>query len=170
MKTKQSGNVVVGIIIGIVLGLAAALAVAVYVPKVPIPFLNKGPSRSAEQDAAVDGLRDHEGVRTGQELAIDHGMQLDTGKTLGKGVNVHQSAHLIDHRAGQPGAVGACLGDGDVPAQRDQAVVPREDVLLLHFHQRLTAAVRAADASARPLRAGGRARAAGPPTTARRWC
>lgn len=52
MKHKQHGNVIVGIIIGIVLGLAAALAVAVYVTKVPVPFLNKGPSRSAEQDAA----------------------------------------------------------------------------------------------------------------------
>lgn len=52
MEHKQRGNIVIGIIIGIVLGLAAALAVAVYVTKVPIPFLNKGPSRSAEQDAA----------------------------------------------------------------------------------------------------------------------
>jgi cell division protein FtsN len=52
MKQKQRGNVIVGIIIGVVLGLAAALAVAVYVTKVPVPFLNKGPSRSAEQDAA----------------------------------------------------------------------------------------------------------------------
>jgi cell division protein FtsN len=52
MEHKQRGNVIVGIIIGIVLGLAAALAVAVYVTKVPVPFLNKGPSRSAEQDAA----------------------------------------------------------------------------------------------------------------------
>jgi cell division protein FtsN len=52
MKHKQSGTVFVGIIIGVVLGLAAALAVAVYVTKVPVPFLNKGPSRSAEQDAA----------------------------------------------------------------------------------------------------------------------
>ena len=41
-----------GIIIGVVLGLAAALAVAVYVTKVPVPFLNKGQSRTAEQDAA----------------------------------------------------------------------------------------------------------------------
>ncbi|MEJ8840410.1 SPOR domain-containing protein [Ramlibacter sp. AN1133] len=52
MKPKQSGNTFVGVIIGVVLGLAAALAVAVYVTKVPVPFLNKGPSRSAEQDAA----------------------------------------------------------------------------------------------------------------------
>jgi cell division protein FtsN len=42
----------VGIIIGVVLGLAAALAVAVYVTKVPVPFLNKGQSRTPEQDAA----------------------------------------------------------------------------------------------------------------------
>ena len=52
MKQKQSGNVFVGIIIGVVIGLAAALAVAVYVTKVPVPFLNKAPGRSAEQDAA----------------------------------------------------------------------------------------------------------------------
>ena len=52
MKNSQQGSVIVGIIIGVVLGLAAALAVAVYVTKVPVPFLNKGQSRTAEQDAA----------------------------------------------------------------------------------------------------------------------
>lgn len=52
MKQGQRGNVIVGIIIGVVLGLAAALAVAVYVTKVPVPFLNKGQSRTPEQDAA----------------------------------------------------------------------------------------------------------------------
>lgn len=52
MKNRQTGSVIVGIIIGVVLGLAAALAVAVYVTKVPVPFVNKGQSRTAEQDAA----------------------------------------------------------------------------------------------------------------------
>jgi cell division protein FtsN len=52
VKNRQAGSVIVGIIIGVVLGLAAALAVAVYVTKVPVPFLNKGQSRTAEQDAA----------------------------------------------------------------------------------------------------------------------
>jgi cell division protein FtsN len=52
VKSNQRGSVIVGIIIGVVLGLAAALAVAVYVTKVPVPFLNKGQSRSPEQDAA----------------------------------------------------------------------------------------------------------------------
>jgi cell division protein FtsN len=52
VKNRQAGSVIVGIIIGMVLGLAAALAVAVYVTKVPVPFLNKGQSRSPDQDAA----------------------------------------------------------------------------------------------------------------------
>jgi cell division protein FtsN len=52
VKNSQHGSVIVGIIIGVVLGLAAALAVAVYVTKVPVPFLNRGQSRTAEQDAA----------------------------------------------------------------------------------------------------------------------
>lgn len=52
MKHQQRGSVIVGIIIGVVLGLAAALAVAVYVTKVPVPFLNKGQSRTPDQDAA----------------------------------------------------------------------------------------------------------------------
>jgi len=52
VKHSQRGSIIIGIIIGVVLGLAAALAVAVYVTKVPVPFLNKGQSRTAEQDAA----------------------------------------------------------------------------------------------------------------------
>ena len=49
---KQRGGTVLGFIIGVVAGLAAALAVAVYVTKVPVPFMNKGQSRSADQDEA----------------------------------------------------------------------------------------------------------------------
>ncbi len=50
--TKQRGNLVLGLIIGVVIGLGAALAVAVYVTKVPVPFMNKGTNRTADQDAA----------------------------------------------------------------------------------------------------------------------
>lgn len=49
---KQWGGTFLGFIIGVVVGLGAALAVAVYVTKVPIPFVNKGQTRSADQDAA----------------------------------------------------------------------------------------------------------------------
>lgn len=50
--TQQRGGTLLGVIIGALIGLGAALAVAVYVTKVPIPFLNKGQSHSAENDAA----------------------------------------------------------------------------------------------------------------------
>lgn len=50
--TQQRGSTLVGFILGLVVGLAIALGVAVYVTKVPVPFLNKGMNRSADQDAA----------------------------------------------------------------------------------------------------------------------
>ena len=49
---QQRGGTLLGLTLGFVLGLALALAVAVYITKVPIPFVNKGQSRSADQDAA----------------------------------------------------------------------------------------------------------------------
>jgi len=49
---NQRGGTLLGFILGLVLGLAIALAVAVYVTKVPVPFMNKSQSRTAEQDAA----------------------------------------------------------------------------------------------------------------------
>ncbi len=49
---KQNGGTALGFIIGVVVGLALGLAVAVYVNKVPIPFVNKGQSRTPDQDAA----------------------------------------------------------------------------------------------------------------------
>lgn len=51
-NNRQRGGLVLGLIIGVVIGLAAALAVAVYVTKVPVPFMNKGQNRTADQDAA----------------------------------------------------------------------------------------------------------------------
>ena len=48
---QQRGSTLVGFIIGLVVGLGIALAVAIYVTKVPIPFMSKGPVRSADSDA-----------------------------------------------------------------------------------------------------------------------
>ena len=38
--------------VGLLIGLALALGVALYVTKVPVPFINKVPQRTADQDAA----------------------------------------------------------------------------------------------------------------------
>ena len=48
----QRGGFAVGWIIGLLIGLALALGVALYVTKVPVPFVNKVPQRTADQDAA----------------------------------------------------------------------------------------------------------------------
>lgn len=50
-KSSEKGGFVLGLIVGLLLGLAIALGVALYVAKVPIPFIDKVPQRSAEEDA-----------------------------------------------------------------------------------------------------------------------
>ena len=51
-KARQRGGFAVGLIVGLLIGLALALGVALYVTKVPVPFVNKVPQRTAGQDAA----------------------------------------------------------------------------------------------------------------------
>lgn len=50
-QKNQKGGFVLGLIVGLLVGLAVALGVALYITKVPIPFVNKVPQRTAEQDA-----------------------------------------------------------------------------------------------------------------------
>lgn len=50
---QRRSEAIIGFIIGVLVGLGAALAVAVFVTKVPVPFMNKGPTaRTPSQDAA----------------------------------------------------------------------------------------------------------------------
>ena len=49
---SQRGGFVMGLIVGLLVGLGLALAVALYVTKAPVPFVNKVPQRTPEQDAA----------------------------------------------------------------------------------------------------------------------
>jgi cell division protein FtsN len=50
--TSQRGGFAIGLIVGLLLGLTLALGVALYVTKVPVPFINKVPQRTPDQDAA----------------------------------------------------------------------------------------------------------------------
>lgn len=50
-RSSSLGGTLIGFAIGLLVGLAAALAVAVYVTRVPVPFVDRGLSRSAEEDA-----------------------------------------------------------------------------------------------------------------------
>jgi cell division protein FtsN len=51
-RLVQRGGFAIGLIVGLLVGLAMALAVALYVTKAPVPFVNKVPQRTPEQDAA----------------------------------------------------------------------------------------------------------------------
>ncbi len=52
MKLSQRGGFAMGLVVGLLAGLALALAVALYITKAPVPFVNKVPQRTAEQDNA----------------------------------------------------------------------------------------------------------------------
>ncbi len=49
---SQRGGFFLGMIVGLLIGLGVALGVALYITKVPLPFIDKVPQRTAEQDAA----------------------------------------------------------------------------------------------------------------------
>lgn len=49
---QQAGGFAMGLIVGLLVGLALALAVALYIAKVPVPFVDKVPHRTAEEQAA----------------------------------------------------------------------------------------------------------------------
>lgn len=49
---KQRGGTLLGFILGALVGLGVALALAVYITKVPMPFMTKAPSRTADDPAA----------------------------------------------------------------------------------------------------------------------
>jgi cell division protein FtsN len=48
----QRGGFVIGLVVGLLVGLSIALGVALYITKAPVPFMNKVPQRTAEQDNA----------------------------------------------------------------------------------------------------------------------
>ena len=52
LRKGERGGFAIGLIVGLLLGLALALGVAVYITKAPVPFVDKVPHRTAEQDSA----------------------------------------------------------------------------------------------------------------------
>ncbi|MGC4078689.1 MAG: SPOR domain-containing protein [Rubrivivax sp.] len=49
---KQRGGFALGLVVGLLAGLAVALGVALYITKAPVPFIDKVPQRTPEQDSA----------------------------------------------------------------------------------------------------------------------
>jgi cell division protein FtsN len=51
-RSGSRGGFAIGLVVGLLIGLALALGVALYITKVPVPFVDKLPQRTAEQDKA----------------------------------------------------------------------------------------------------------------------
>lgn len=51
-KSGSRGGFAIGLVVGLLIGLSLALGVALYIAKVPVPFVDKLPQRTAEQDKA----------------------------------------------------------------------------------------------------------------------
>ncbi len=52
MNALRRGGFALGVVVGLLVGLALALGVALYITKAPMPFVNKVPQRTVEQDNA----------------------------------------------------------------------------------------------------------------------
>ena len=52
LRLGQRGGFVLGVVVGLLVGLSIALGVALYITKAPVPFVNKVPQRTVEQDQA----------------------------------------------------------------------------------------------------------------------
>ena len=78
---KQRGGTLLGFILGALAGLGVALALAVYITKVPMPFMTKTPSRTAD-DAAAEAKKnrdwDPNAALSGKPAAKDTQAVVDT--------------------------------------------------------------------------------------------
>ena len=90
----QRGGFAIGLVVGLLIGLALALGVALYITKAPVPFINKVPQRTADQDAAEPAFHPVVIVGAGPvglSLAIDlaqrgqHVLLLDNDQRLSTG-------------------------------------------------------------------------------------
>lgn len=132
-RSSSLGGTLIGFAIGLLVGLAAALAVAVYVTRVPVPFVDRGLSRSAEDDAkeaernkgwnpnrSVSGVAAPTTPPTapaaGNEGAIS--VPPADGRTLPPAGTAAKDplGDLVNSRLGQPGATAPAAAAGTATA------------------------------------------------------
>lgn len=143
-RSSSLGGTLIGFAVGLLVGLAAALAVAVYVTRVPVPFVDRGLSRSAEDDAkeaernkgwnpnrAISGAPaagtapPAAAATPGSEGAIS--VPPADGRTLPPAGAAAKDpiGDLVNSRLGQPGAAPApAAGSSNTAAARSGAATP----------------------------------------------
>jgi cell division protein FtsN len=127
-RTAQRGGFFIGLVVGLLVGLGVALGVALYVTKVPVPFIDKVPQRTAAQDAA-EAVRnqdwDPNAPLAGKNPARPAGAASAVGNgvapaaSAASAVAASPAASVPSPAASKPGAArdpAAILGDKAAPA------------------------------------------------------
>jgi cell division protein FtsN len=112
MKTGERGGFVMGLVMGLLIGLALALGVALYITKAPVPFVNKVPQRTAEQDTA----------EAERNRAWDPNAALG-GKPAKPLAAAPAPAASADAAAALPAPAGNTGAEAPKPPQRDPAAI-----------------------------------------------
>ena len=118
----QRGGFVLGLVLGLLLGLALALGVALYITKAPVPFVNKLPLRTAEQDTAeAERNRDWDpnaplGARSGPRVSSPGLPAASAGGALPPGIAPAQPAQPAVPAAPAGRDPAAILSGAPVPA------------------------------------------------------
>ena len=119
----QRGGFAMGLIVGLLVGLALALGVALYVTKVPMPFLNKVPQRTAEQDAAE--LEKNRNWDPNSPLYGKHPVRPGNGATAGGAAVSAPPAAAASAVAARP-AGSAALAQGTRPPRSSASSSARD--------------------------------------------
>ena len=128
----QRGGFVMGLVVGLLLGLALALGVALYITKAPVPFINKVPQRTAEQDNAE----------------IERNRNWDPNGALGT-----RPVPRVAAPSASGAVTGTALPPGMVPAVVPPAAPPRDPASILAAGSGPPTQASAAKAAARPASA-----------------
>jgi cell division protein FtsN len=121
--TNQRGGFAIGLIVGLLVGLALALVVALYVTKMPAPFVNKVPNRTAEQDAAETERNktwDPNAPLAGKSPVIKPPAAASSAGALPPGIATAPPSVVM----GKPPVTGAAAGAASAPgSKRDPAAI-----------------------------------------------
>ncbi len=128
----QRGGFVMGLVVGLLLGLALALGVALYITKAPVPFINKVPQRTAEQDNAE----------------IERNRNWDPNGALGT-----RPVPRVAAPSASGAVTGTALPPSMVPAVVPPAAPPRDPASILAAGSGPPTQASAAKAAARPASA-----------------
>lgn len=140
----SAGRFFPGFLVGLLVGLLLALGVALYVSKVPTPFVNKVPGRSAEQDAA-----DAERARNWDPNApLSSGSKSDTrsgsGGVSSEPSNTPTTTSPSDTRAAE--LLGVRPNSSDNSAAEDDPVSAKPLAAPLQYYVQIGAYARSGDA------------------------